>query len=104
MAILRTALIVFAARAVCLSQGGACSELRSAVKSTDDFKPSKLTEAQQKKKSAEMDNVWNLVEAHPAEMAPSFMSEMEGLDAERAVLFEAGSLLQRFVYSPWPNM
>ena len=103
MTILRTALIVFAARAVCLSQGGACSELRSAVKSTYDFKPSKLTEAQQKKKSAEMDKVWNLVEAHPAEMAPCLMAEMEGLDADRWFLFDAGSLLQKFDHSPRAN-
>src|SRR5437660_12062181 len=103
MTILRTALIVFAARAVCLSQGGACSELRSAVKSTYDFNPSKLTEAQQKKKSAEMNKVWNLVEAHHAEMAPCLMDEMAGLDADRWFLFDAGSLLQQFDHSPRAN-
>src|SRR5260370_12576926 len=103
MTISRAALLVLAARVVCLAQGGTCAELHSAVKSTYNFKPSKLTEAQQKKKSAEMDKVWSLVEAHPSEMVPCLIAEMEQTGADRWFIFDAGSLLAKLDHSSRTN-
>jgi hypothetical protein len=103
MAISRAALILLVARAVCLAQAGTCSELHSAVQSTYNFKPSKLTKAQQQKKSAEMDNVWNLIEAHPTETVPCLMAEMEEPGADRWFLYDAGNLLPKFDHSARAN-
>jgi hypothetical protein len=100
MMVSRTVALVILARAVCLAQGGACAQLRSAVVATYDFKPSKLTEAQRKKKSEEMDRLWNLVEAHPAETTPCLMGEMEEPDADRWFLFDAGGVLAKLAPSP----
>jgi hypothetical protein len=99
MTVPRTALLILAARAVCLAQGGACTELHAAVKSTYNFKPSKLTEAQKKGKSAGMDKVWNLVEANPAEMVPCLIAEMDGPAADSWFLFDAGGLLANLDHS-----
>ena len=90
MAVSRTALLVLFTSGACLAQGGACSDLRSLVKSTYKFKPSKLTDAQRKNKSAEMDKVWNLVEAHPAEMLPCLIAEMEAPAVDTWFLFGPG--------------
>jgi hypothetical protein len=103
MTISRAALLVLTARVVCLAQGGTCTELSSAVQSTYNFKPSKLTGAQQKKKSAEMDKVWNLVEANPSEMVSCLITEMEQPGADKWFLFYAGSLLAKLDHSPRTN-
>jgi hypothetical protein len=103
MTISRAVLLVLTAPVVCFAQGSTCADLRSAVKSTYNFKPSKLNEAQQKKKSAEMDKIWNLVEAHPSEMAPCLIAEMEQSGADRWFLFDAGSLLAKLDHSPRTN-
>ena len=73
------------------------------VRSTYGFKPSKLTEAQQKIKSAEMDKVWNLVETHPTEMLPCLIAEMEEPGADSWFLFDAGGLLADLDHSPRAN-
>jgi hypothetical protein len=99
----RTALLVIAAQAVCLAQGGACTPLRSAIKSTYDFKPSKLSETQRQAKSAEMDKVWNLVEADPAVLVPCLVSEMEQPRADSWFAFDAGSLLAKLDHSERTN-
>jgi hypothetical protein len=73
------------------------------IKATYNFKPSKLTEAQQKEKSAAMDKVWNLVEAHPAEMVPCLIAEMDEPGADSWFLFDAGGLLAKLDYSAQGN-
>jgi hypothetical protein len=103
MILWRGALLILGARLVCLAQGGTCSELLSAVKSTYNFKPSKLTKAQQKSKSAEMDNVWKLVEADPVKMVPCLMTEMEDSGADQWFLFDAGNLLATLDHSVRAN-
>src|SRR5258708_269889 len=103
MAASRTALLFLAASGFCLAQGVTCSELRSMVKATYNFKPSKLTEAQRKSKSAEMDKVWNLVKGHQAGMLPCLIAEMEGPGADTWFLFDAGSLLATLDHSPRAN-
>jgi hypothetical protein len=73
------------------------------VASTYDFKPSKLTEAQKKSKSAKMDKVWNLIESHSAQMLPCLIAEMEEPGADSWFLFDAGGLLANLDHSPRAN-
>src|ERR1700733_8199194 len=103
MTVLRAALLLLFTQFICFAQGGACAQLHSAIQSTYNFKPSKLTKAQQASKSAEMDKVWDLVGTHPAEMAPCLMAEMEAPDADRWFLFDAGSLLAKNDHSARAN-
>src|SRR5689334_11585137 len=103
MAVSRVALLLPIAQVVCMAQGGTCTELRSAVKSTYNFKPSKLTQAQQKSKSAEMDKVWKLVEANSAIMVPCLVAEMEDPSADKWFLFDAGGLLATLDHSARAN-
>jgi hypothetical protein len=100
MVILRTALVVVAATAACFGQGHVCSELQSAIQSTYNFKPAKLTPAQKKIKSAEMDRVWNMIEARFTEMAPCLIAAMDELGADNWFLFDAGGLLEKLDHSP----
>ena len=103
MAFLQLALLGVAAQIVCLGQGVTCAPLQSAVKSTYNFKPSKLSQIEQKKKSAEMDSVWNLVEAKPDVMLPCLIAEMQAPGADSWFVFDAGSLLAKLDHSPRAN-
>jgi hypothetical protein len=103
MTISRTALVLLFASGVCLAQGGTCAELRSAVISTYNFKPSRLTEAERKKKAAEMDVVWNLVGAHPAEMTPCLIALIEEPNADGWFLYDASGLLAKLDHSERAN-
>ena len=103
MTLARAALLALATRLVCLAQGGACAELHALVQTTYNFKPSQLRASEQKDKSVEMDQVWNLVHSRPAEMLPCLIAEMERPGADGWFLFDAGSLLGKLEHSARAN-
>src|SRR5581483_7151504 len=70
-----------------------CNQLNDLIKSTYDFKPSKLSEAQQTVKSKEMDKVWDAVKAKPKEMLPCLRQALRAPDANAWFIFDGSELL-----------
>ncbi len=75
------------------SQEDKCIGLQKLIDKTYNFKPSKLTDAQQTAKSAEMDVVWNKVKANKEKLVPCLKKEMNKTNANNFFVFDAANLL-----------
>jgi len=95
--------LLFAAPIVCSAQEERCTQLRTLIGSTYDFRPSRLTDAQRKAKSGEMERVWNMVRADSTDLAPCLIAETERPGADPWFVYDAGGLLASFEQSARAN-
>jgi hypothetical protein len=70
-----------------------CVEFQKLVDQTYDFKPSKLSDAQQTRKSGEMDVVWNKVKADQKGLKPCLVAALESPSANSFFRFDGATLL-----------
>jgi hypothetical protein len=70
-----------------------CAEFQAMVRSTYNFKPSKLNKAEKEIKSKAMDDVWSAVEAKPKELLPCLRAALEDPKADSWFRFDGSSLL-----------
>ena len=73
-----------------------CAEFQQLVKSTYDFKPSKLSKAEQDVKSKAMDKVWNVVKASPATLLPCLRAAIDDPKADPFFRFDGSNMLVTF--------
>jgi hypothetical protein len=86
-------LVVGLHSAVLAQSDNTCNSFNRTVKSTYDFKPSKLTKAEQDSKSAAMDRFWQMVKADPDRLLPCLRSALQEAGADSWFRFDASSLL-----------
>ena len=96
-------LLVSLAPWLACAQGNGCAAFQSALKSTYDFKPAKLSGADRESKSAAMDKIWAEVKADPKELAPCLESALEDPGADAWFLFDGSGLLLMVDPSPEAN-
>ncbi len=70
-----------------------CTEFQKLIDKTYDFSPSKLTEAQQAAKSAEMDVVWERVKGDQKRLLPCLMAALRAPNANKFFLFDGSTLM-----------
>ena len=70
-----------------------CPGLQRMIKATYNFRPAKLTEAEQSAKSNDMDRVWNAVKGDPVNLVPCLRSALAAPDVDPFFLFDGGNLL-----------
>lgn len=70
-----------------------CSDFQKQIDETYNFRPSKLTEAQQSAKSAEMDKVWEHVKLDSKKNIPCLASALRSPTANKFFLFDGSTLL-----------
>jgi hypothetical protein len=70
-----------------------CEDFQRQIKATYNFRPSKLSAAEQTVKSKEMDVIWDAVKSNPKELAPCLRSALEAPDADRWFKFDGSVLL-----------
>ncbi len=68
-------------------------EFQKLIDQTYDFKPKKLTEAQQTAKSAEMDKVWKNVKADPKALVPCLRRALDAPTVNSFFRFDGSTLL-----------
>lgn len=78
---------------VAVGSAPGCDEFQKLIDRTYDFKPTKLTEAEQTKKSADMDAVWNKVKADPKNTLPCLVAALESPTANSFFRFDGSTLL-----------
>ncbi|GAC1446424.1 MAG: hypothetical protein NVSMB56_04960 [Pyrinomonadaceae bacterium] len=77
---------------VCGQTINTCAAFQQLVKTTYNFKPSQLSDAQREIKSKEMDKVWDKVKVDPKNLLPCLRQEINNPNADRWFHFD-GSLL-----------
>ncbi len=70
-----------------------CNEFEELVRSTYNFKPSKLTELQRTKQSEAMDHLWKFAKARPYEIAPCLRTLLKAGIADPFFVFDGSNLL-----------
>jgi hypothetical protein len=78
---------------VCAQISDSCSQFSRVVKTTYNFKPSKLSEAAKDSKSAEMDRVWTMVKANPRVLIPCLTTAIKSPEADQWFRFDGSNLL-----------
>jgi hypothetical protein len=76
-----------------------CDSFHNLIRTTYDFKPSKLPPPELDRKSAEMDNIWDLVAAN-AKLVPCLRKALAERNADPWFLFDSSMLLVRLDPSP----
>lgn len=77
-----------------------CTNLKNLINRVYNFKPSKLSPAEQKTKSAEMDKVWDAVRANPTELLPCLRAAIGEPQADPWFRFDGSRLLVEIDPSP----
>jgi hypothetical protein len=99
--ILRLALFVLAFQLIVFAQDkDACPSFQQAVKSTYNFKPSRLTESERNSKSAAMDSFWEMVKTDSKRLLPCLRIALQDSDADKWFRFDASGLLVELDPSP----
>lgn len=70
-----------------------CTEFQRLVKNSYNFKPSKLTKAEQGASVEQMDRVWKAVEAEPQRLEPCLRSSLEEANADPWFQVDGSNLL-----------
>lgn len=89
-------LILLSFSCVSNSQGQNCAEFKELVKTTYNFKPSKLNAQEQTAKSAQMDLIWNKVKSNQKQLLPCLREAINSPDADQFFKFDASNLLTKF--------
>jgi hypothetical protein len=77
-----------------------CDSFQRLIKTTYDFKPSKLTDSERDSKSAAMDRVWEAVEANPDRLLPCLRVALQDSSADKWFRFDGSRLLVKLDPSP----
>jgi hypothetical protein len=77
-----------------------CDGFQQTVKSTYNFKPSRLTDAERNSKSFAMDRFWDMVKADPERLLPCLRIALQDTSADKWFRFDASSLLVKLDPSP----
>lgn len=77
-----------------------CTSLSELIRTTYNFKPSRVSEQQRKAKSEAMDEVWSRVRGNRDELAPCLRTALEEANADRWFRFDGGMLLAEVDPSP----
>lgn len=88
-----TLLIISSATIACGQAKESCDSFQALIKSTYNFKPSKLSDAERDTKVAAMDKVWDLVKANPKELLPCLRAALKSPDADQWFRFDGSNLL-----------
>lgn len=83
-----------------LCQQDACTKFRETLKTTYDFKPSKLSEADRTAKSAKMDSFWKMVERNREELLPCLRAAVGDPKSDAWFRFDGSNLLVTVDPSP----
>jgi len=76
-----------------LAAGWSCDQLKREIKATYGFQPSKLSEKEQDAKSAQMDAIWQAVQAQRTELAPCLRTMLLQATDDTWFLFDGAQLL-----------
>jgi hypothetical protein len=74
-------------------QQDSCAEFRQALKSTYNFKPSRLSEADRDAKSAAMDRFWEMVSTRRVQLLPCLRVAIADPQSDSWFLFDGSNLL-----------
>jgi hypothetical protein len=77
-----------------------CAGFQQTVKSTYNFKPSRLTDSERKSKSAAMDRFWEMVKSDPERLLPCLRMALQDTGADKWFRFDASNLLVKLDPSP----
>src|SRR5262245_33699587 len=77
-----------------------CAGFQQTVKSTYNFRPSRLTDSERNSKSVAMDRFWELVKADPIRLLPCLRIALQDAGADKWFRFDASSLLVELDPSP----
>lgn len=77
-----------------------CSDFEALIKTTYNFKPSKLSDSEREAKVVAMDKVWNAAKANRKELAPCLRAALDKPDADRWFQFDGSNLLVTIDPSP----
>jgi hypothetical protein len=92
--LLMLTLFAIAPQAIVFAQDkDACASFQQTIKSTYNFKPSRLTESDRDSKSAAMDRFWEMVKADPKRLLPCLRATLQNANADKWFRFDASSLL-----------
>jgi hypothetical protein len=93
--------LVIAFQSFVLGQAkNSCANFQELIKTTYNFKPAQLADAERNAKSAAMDRVWNTVKANPNELLPCLRTALEDPSANSFFRFDGSNLLVELESSP----
>jgi hypothetical protein len=99
--ILAMTLLIVALPVIAIAQAkGSCASFQALIKTTYNFKPSKLSDAERDAKAATMDRVWRMAKANPKELLPCLRAALENPNADHWFLFDGSNLLVELDPSP----
>jgi hypothetical protein len=75
------------------SKRSSCSDLTQLIKTTYNFRPASLSDAEREKKSAAMTSLWKTVEANQNELLPCLRQALEDPNADQWFRFDGSNLL-----------
>jgi hypothetical protein len=94
-------LIAIAFQSPVFAQGkDTCAGFQQTVKSTYNFKPSRLTDSERKSKLAAMDSFWEMVKADPKRLLPCLRIAIQDAGADKWFRFDASNLLVQLDPAP----
>src|ERR1044072_3066265 len=92
--ILAVTLFAIASQAIVYAQGrDTCAGFNQQVRSTYNFKPSRLTDSERDPKSAAMDRFWETVKARPNESLPCLRAALQDSSTDKWFRFDGSNLL-----------
>jgi hypothetical protein len=95
-----TLLVISLPTITCGHANESCDSFQALIKSTYNFRPSKISDAEREAKVAAMDKVWSSAKANPKEMQPCLRAALERPDADQWFRFDGSSLLVELDPSP----
>jgi hypothetical protein len=99
--ILTLMLLIFALPTIAVAQTReSCATFQSLVKTTYNFRPSKLSDPERESKVAAMDKVWSMATTNPKELLPCLRTMLENPNADPWFRFDGSNLLVELDPSP----
>ncbi len=99
--ILTLTLLILAFPAIGVAQTGeSCATFQALIKTTYNFKPSKLSDTERDGKVSAMDKVWNMATTYPKELLPCLRTMLQDPNADPWFRFDGSNLLVELDPSP----
>lgn len=99
--ILNLLMLIVAFPIIAVAQPGqSCVTFQALVKTTYNFKPSKLSDTERDSKVAAMDKVWNMAKTYQKELLPCLRTMLENPNADPWFRFDGSNLLVELDPSP----
>jgi hypothetical protein len=77
----------------CAQDSGNCGSFQRIIKTTYNFKPSRLTASERDSKSEAMDHFWNTAKANSKELLPCLRAALQDPNADKWFRFDGSNLL-----------